>query len=76
MQLAWAQERFSSQGKHDNFQDVCLIPRPYQKPHLSLRYAATTRETFSARNSWGYPFLRLWEGFPFQTSGSFGGELR
>jgi alkanesulfonate monooxygenase SsuD/methylene tetrahydromethanopterin reductase-like flavin-dependent oxidoreductase (luciferase family) len=57
MRLAWTQEQFSYQGKHYQFQDVCLIPKPYQKPHPPLRYAATTRETFSAMGQLGLPIF-------------------
>jgi alkanesulfonate monooxygenase SsuD/methylene tetrahydromethanopterin reductase-like flavin-dependent oxidoreductase (luciferase family) len=48
MTLAWTQERFSYEGQFYTFKDVCLIPKPYQKPHPPLRYACTTRERFSA----------------------------
>ena len=57
MRLAWTQERFSHQGEYYNFQDVCLIPKPYQKPHPPLRYAASTRETFPAMGQLGMPIF-------------------
>jgi alkanesulfonate monooxygenase SsuD/methylene tetrahydromethanopterin reductase-like flavin-dependent oxidoreductase (luciferase family) len=57
MRLAWTQETFSYQGTYYNFQDVCLIPKPYQKPHPPLRYAATTRETFQAMGEVGLPIF-------------------
>jgi alkanesulfonate monooxygenase SsuD/methylene tetrahydromethanopterin reductase-like flavin-dependent oxidoreductase (luciferase family) len=53
MKLAWTEDRFSYQGEHYNFQDVCLIPKPYQQPHPPLRYAASTRETFAAMGRLG-----------------------
>ena len=40
-----------------NFRDVCLIPKPYQKPHPPLRYAASTRETFAAMGEFGLPIF-------------------
>jgi alkanesulfonate monooxygenase SsuD/methylene tetrahydromethanopterin reductase-like flavin-dependent oxidoreductase (luciferase family) len=43
---AWTQERFSHQGKYFQFQDVCIMPKPYQKPHPPIRIAATTPETY------------------------------
>ena len=43
---AWTQEQFSHQGKYFTFNDVCVLPKPYQKPHPPIRVAATTRETF------------------------------
>jgi alkanesulfonate monooxygenase SsuD/methylene tetrahydromethanopterin reductase-like flavin-dependent oxidoreductase (luciferase family) len=57
MKLAWTQERFSYQGQYYNFQDVCLVPKPYQKPHPPLRYAASTRETFPAMGQAGMPIF-------------------
>src|SRR3989449_944694 len=43
---AWTQERFSHAGKHFHFHDVCVTPKPFQKPHPPLRVAATTQETY------------------------------
>ena len=43
---AWTQERFSHEGKYFTFNDVCVLPKPYQKPHPPIRMAATTSETF------------------------------
>ena len=57
MRLAWTQERFSYEGKYYTFKDVCLIPKPYQKPHPPLRYAATTRDSFTAMGELGLPHL-------------------
>jgi alkanesulfonate monooxygenase SsuD/methylene tetrahydromethanopterin reductase-like flavin-dependent oxidoreductase (luciferase family) len=57
MKLAWTQERFSYQGQYYKFQDVCLIPKPYQKPYPPLRYACSTRETFPAMGRAGMPIF-------------------
>jgi alkanesulfonate monooxygenase SsuD/methylene tetrahydromethanopterin reductase-like flavin-dependent oxidoreductase (luciferase family) len=57
MQLAWTQERFSYEGKYYAFRDVCLIPKPYQKPHPPLRYAATTRDSFTTMGELGLPIF-------------------
>ena len=57
MQLAWTQEQFSYEGKYYTFQDVCLVPKPYQKPHPPLRYAATSRDTFAAMGKLGIPIF-------------------
>ena len=43
---AWTQDRFSHHGKYFQFQDVCIMPKPYQKPHPSVsrfRYAGSRR---------------------------------
>ncbi len=57
MRQAWTQERFSYAGKYYTFNDVCLIPKPYQKPHPPLRYAATTKETFALMGRLGLPIF-------------------
>ena len=52
---AWSNERFSYQGKHYSFNDVCVVPKPYQKPFPPLRVAATTAATFPVVGAAGYP---------------------
>ena len=42
---AWTNERFSYQGRYYSFNDVCVVPKPYQKPHPPLRIAASNKET-------------------------------
>jgi alkanesulfonate monooxygenase SsuD/methylene tetrahydromethanopterin reductase-like flavin-dependent oxidoreductase (luciferase family) len=54
---AWTNERFSYEGKHYKFNDVCVIPKPYQQPHPPLRMAATTKETFPQVGKLGYPIF-------------------
>ena len=52
---AWTNERFSYEGKYYQFSDVCVVPKPYQKPHPPLRIAATTKETFPQVGRAGLP---------------------
>ncbi len=52
---AWTQDRFSCDGKYFQFRDVCVIPKPYQKPHPPIRIAATTQETYPLVGSMGFP---------------------
>ena len=52
---AWTNERFSYEGQFYNFNDVCVIPKPYQKPHPPLRVAATTKPTFPQVGRAGLP---------------------
>jgi alkanesulfonate monooxygenase SsuD/methylene tetrahydromethanopterin reductase-like flavin-dependent oxidoreductase (luciferase family) len=52
---AWTQDRFSHQGKYFQFQDVCIMPKPYQKPHPPIRIAATTPETYPLVGRLGAP---------------------
>jgi alkanesulfonate monooxygenase SsuD/methylene tetrahydromethanopterin reductase-like flavin-dependent oxidoreductase (luciferase family) len=57
MKLAWIEERFSYEGHYYTFKDVCLIPKPYQKPHPPLRYASTTKGSFAAMGRMGLPIF-------------------
>ena len=54
---AWTQERFSHEGKFWRFDDVCIMPKPYQKPHPPIRMAATSQETFSIVGQRGLPLF-------------------
>ena len=54
---AWTQERFSYEGEFYSFHDVCVVPKPYQKPCPPIRVAATTRETFPQVGRMGYPMF-------------------
>jgi alkanesulfonate monooxygenase SsuD/methylene tetrahydromethanopterin reductase-like flavin-dependent oxidoreductase (luciferase family) len=60
---AWTKERFSYEGKYFTFHDVCVVPKPHQKPHPPLRMAATTRETFPQVGQMGLPIFVGLRGF-------------
>ncbi len=52
---AWTNERFSYEGKYYKFDEVCVVPKPFQKPHPPLRVAATTQPTFPQVGRAGLP---------------------
>ena len=54
---AWMNERFSYEGQFYSFQNVCVLPKPYQKPYPPIRIAATTSDTFPLVGSMGYPIF-------------------
>src|SRR5881628_3236409 len=54
---AWTQDRFSHAGQFWQFNDVCIMPKPYQKPHPPLRVAATTEETYPMVGRMGLPIF-------------------
>ena len=54
---AWTQERFSYEGQYYTFNDIHVLPKPYQKPYPPLRVAATTRDTFPQVGAAGYPIF-------------------
>ncbi len=55
--MAWTQESFSYSGKYYSFEDVCVVPKPRQKPYPPIRVAATTSETFPMMGEVGYPLF-------------------
>lgn len=54
---AWTQERFTHEGKYFQFHDVCVTPKPFQKPHPPIRMAATTAETYPLVGHMGLPIF-------------------
>ena len=60
---AWTEERFSFAGRHYTFNEVTVLPKPYQKPHPPVRVAATTRETFPLIGQMGHPIFVGLRGF-------------
>ncbi|HXH11780.1 MAG TPA: LLM class flavin-dependent oxidoreductase [Alphaproteobacteria bacterium] len=60
---AWTEERFSYEGKYYTVKDVCVLPKPCQKPYPPIRIAATTRDTFPIIGAMGYPLFIGLRGF-------------
>ena len=54
---AWTQERFSHQGEYFQYDSVCVVPKPLQKPHPPIRNAATSAVTFSISARMGMPIF-------------------
>src|SRR4029077_14383328 len=50
---AWTQNGFSHAGKYFTFDNLPVVPRPYQKPHPPIWVAATTYDTFPMVGSMG-----------------------
>jgi alkanesulfonate monooxygenase SsuD/methylene tetrahydromethanopterin reductase-like flavin-dependent oxidoreductase (luciferase family) len=57
MVRAWTQERFSYHGRFYDYEDVCLVPKPYQSPYPPVRIAATTDDTFPVLGEMGVPIF-------------------
>ena len=60
---AWTQEGFSHAGKYFTFDNLTVVPRPYQKPHPPMWVAATTHETFPMVGSMGLSLVTGLRGF-------------
>jgi len=57
LRRAWTEDRFTHEGKYFQFQNVCVVPKPYQKPHPPLRVAAVTEETYATVGRLGLPIF-------------------
>jgi alkanesulfonate monooxygenase SsuD/methylene tetrahydromethanopterin reductase-like flavin-dependent oxidoreductase (luciferase family) len=55
VKTAWTEDRFSYKGRFHSFENVRVVPKPYQKPLPEIRIAASTPDTFPAIGSLGYP---------------------
>ena len=51
---AWTEERFSFHGKFYDYENVCIVPKPYVKPHPEIRIAANSPDTFQSAGTAGY----------------------
>ncbi|HXQ50159.1 MAG TPA: LLM class flavin-dependent oxidoreductase [Stellaceae bacterium] len=54
---AWTEPRFSYRGKYLSFDDVTVVPQPYQKPHPPIRMAASTSDTYAMIGELGLPIF-------------------
>ena len=57
LKRAWTQERFSYEGEFFHYENVCVIPKPLQRPHPLIRNAATSAITFSISGQMGMPIF-------------------
>jgi alkanesulfonate monooxygenase SsuD/methylene tetrahydromethanopterin reductase-like flavin-dependent oxidoreductase (luciferase family) len=57
LKRAWTQDRFSFDGRFYHFNDVCLVPKPYQAPYPELRIAVNSPDTFQQTGEQGYPIF-------------------
>ncbi|PKB70890.1 MAG: hypothetical protein BZY87_08335 [SAR202 cluster bacterium Io17-Chloro-G6] len=54
---AWTSERFSFNGNYYQYHDLCVVPKPLQKPHPPVRIGATSADTFELVGRMGYPIF-------------------
>jgi alkanesulfonate monooxygenase SsuD/methylene tetrahydromethanopterin reductase-like flavin-dependent oxidoreductase (luciferase family) len=54
---AWTQEKVSYQGKYHRFEDVAVVPKPFQQPTPPIRVAATSADTFVSIGKQGLPIF-------------------
>ena len=54
---AWSQDQFSYQGEYYSYEDVTLVPKPYQQPYPPIRIAVASEDTFSLAGKLGHPIF-------------------
>jgi len=54
---AWTQERFSFTGKHYRCDNLCVRPKPLQRPHPPIRVGITSEVTFPLIGRLGFPII-------------------
>ena len=54
---AWKEEQFSYQGEYYSYQDVTVVPKPYQQPHPPTRIAVASEDTFPIVGQLGHPIF-------------------
>ena len=53
----WTMEQFSFEGEYYHYQNVCVVPKPFQSPHPPVSVGLTSAETFAIVGQMGYPVL-------------------
>lgn len=54
---AWTEERFSFRGTYYSYEDVTVVPKPYQQPHPPIRLAVNSPDTFALAGRLGLPIF-------------------
>ena len=54
---AWTEETFSHHGKYFSYENITLIPKPYQKPHPPIRIAVNSADTYALVGRMGWPIF-------------------
>lgn len=57
VQKAWENERFTHHGKYFNYDDVMVLPRPWQNPHPPIYMAADSPDSIRKAGADGYTIM-------------------
>lgn len=57
IRAAWSETSFSFHGQFFHYDNVCLTPKPFQRPHPPIRVAANSPDTFPAIGAQGLPLF-------------------
>jgi alkanesulfonate monooxygenase SsuD/methylene tetrahydromethanopterin reductase-like flavin-dependent oxidoreductase (luciferase family) len=64
LKLAWTQPHFSYHGTYHHFEEVFMVPKPYQRPYPPIRVAAASADTYTTVGTLGHPLLLNWRFEP------------
>ena len=54
---AWKEDQFSYQGEYYSYEDVMVVPKPYQQPYPPTWIAAASEDTFPLVGALGHPIF-------------------
>lgn len=54
---AWTEDTFSYKGEFFSYENITLIPKPYQKPHPPIRIAVNSPDTYAVAGRMGLPIF-------------------
>ena len=54
---AWTEENFSYKGTYFSYENITLIPKPYQQPHPPIRVAVNSPDTYALVGRMGWPIF-------------------
>ena len=54
---AWKGKPFTHQGEYYSYQEVEIVPQPYQRPHPPTRIAVASEDTFPKVGAMGHPIF-------------------
>ena len=60
---AWTNEKFSHEGKYYSFDELCVLPKPFQPPTPPIHIPATTMDTFPIVGEMGFSVVTGLRGF-------------
>ena len=54
---AWTNDIFSFEGEHFQCKDLCIVPKPLQKPYPPIHIGITSAESFPIVGRMGFPII-------------------
>ena len=57
LKRAWTQETFSFHGQFYHFENICVVPKPYQSPYPELRIAVNSPDLYQQTGEAGMPIF-------------------